>query len=322
MSEIITATLVENQQFLKDVWDGLASQPKHISSKYFYDKRGDELFQQIMEMPEYYLTDAEYNIFSSQKEKILKLFSPNESSFNLIEFGAGDGYKTKVLLNEFITSGARFDYVPIDISENALNQLENTLTNEISGLDIHCMHGDYFEVLNQLDDASERRIVLFLGSNIGNFTDRQALDFLSQIRCKIKMDDLLMIGIDLKKDPRKILNAYKDATGITKEFNFNLLHRINRELDANFDVNTFEHYPVYNPVSGECISMLLSTVNQKVSIAGRLIKFDQWEPIHTEISRKYSLTQIKILAEKSGFEIVENLFDSNQYFTDSIWKAV
>lgn len=323
MFETIEKEIVKNKQFLKDVISGLSNENKHISSKYFYDKKGDAIFQQIMHMDEYYLTDAELDIFQSHKEEIAKLFSPNRESFNLIEFGAGDGMKTKVLLKELLNQNIPFDYVPIDISQNALDQLNRSLTKEMPNLSFKGIQGDYFEVLNQLKENQDKRnVILFLGSNIGNFTDTEAHTFTSNISDKLNAGDLLLIGVDLKKDPRKILLAYNDPTGITAEFNYNLLRRINRELGGNFDIEQFEHHPTYDPVTGECKSALLSKIEQEVEIDGRAFHFSQWEPIHTEISRKYSLKQIHELAKDSGFKIKTDLFDSNKYFVDSIWEIV
>ncbi|UXX77960.1 L-histidine N(alpha)-methyltransferase [Reichenbachiella carrageenanivorans] len=321
MFETIEKDIIKNKQFLTDVHKGLSDEPKHLSSKYFYDKKGDELFQQIMHMEEYYLTNAELDIFQTHKCEIAQLFAPNKEPFNLIEFGAGDGMKTKVLLKELLDHEIPFDYVPIDISQNALDQLNQSLTKEMPALSFKGIQGDYFEVLNLLKEGNNKRnVVLFLGSNIGNFTNEEALSFTSEISDKLNTGDLLLIGVDLKKEPRKILLAYNDPAGITASFNYNLLHRINRELGANFDVAQFEHHATYDPVTGECKSALLSKIEQDVTIEKNTFHFAKWEPIHTEISRKYALKQLHQLAKKSGFIIKKDLFDTHRYFVDSIWE--
>ena len=321
MFETIEKEVVKNKQFLSDVMNGLSAEAKHISSKYFYDKKGDAIFQQIMHMEEYYLTDAELNIFQTNKCEIAKIFSPAKEPFNLIEFGAGDGLKTKILLKELLNHDIPFDYIPIDISQNALDQLNQSLTKELPSLSFKGIQGDYFEVLNRLNDHNAKKnVVLFLGSNIGNFTNMEALSFTSEIAEKLNPGDLLFIGVDLKKDPRKILLAYDDPNGITAEFNYNLLRRINKELSGNFDVEKFEHHPTYDPTTGECKSALLSKTEQEVTIDEETFHFEKWEPIHTEISRKYSVNQIHRLASKAGFEVKKDLFDTNQYFVDSIWE--
>ncbi|MEP2026633.1 MAG: L-histidine N(alpha)-methyltransferase [Reichenbachiella sp.] len=323
MFETIEKEIIKNKQFLTDVIDGLSADTKHISSKYFYDKKGDAIFQQIMHMDEYYLTDAELDIFQTHKCEIANIFSPEKEPFNLIEFGAGDGMKTKVLLKELLSHEIPFDYIPIDISQNALDQLKQSLTKEMPDLSFKGIQGDYFEVLNRLkEDNGRKNVVLFLGSNIGNFTNEEALSFTSDISDKLNPKDLLFIGVDLKKDPKKILLAYNDPTGITAEFNYNLLRRINRELGGNFDVEQFEHHPIYDPVTGECKSALLSKKEQEVQVDNQTFHFAKWEPVHTEISRKYSLKQLHRLAEKSGFKVKKDLFDSNKYFVDSIWEIV
>lgn len=313
----------DNNQFLEDVLSGLESKPKKLSSKYFYDKKGDELFQQIMALDEYYLTRAEYEIFKTNKQEILEIFQADNSEFRLIEFGAGDGYKTKLLLEHFIAAQASFEYKPIDISQNALDKLKIDLNGNIPKLNMTAEQGDYFQVLKELPKLDQKKnVVLFLGSNIGNFTLDEVESFLTNIRNKIHTGDLLFLGLDLKKDTEKILAAYNDKEGVTRDFNLNLLRRINNELNANFDIESFEHYPAYNPINGECSSSLVSTKDQIVTVEGQTFTFEKGEAIDTEISRKFSLPQIEELAIKCGFEIEKNLFDSNQYFLDTIWKAV
>lgn len=309
--------------FLIDVIEGLGSEIKKISSKYFYDSNGDSIFQKIMAMEEYYLTNAEHEIFSTYKNQLAQLFSEGDNHFNLIEFGAGDCYKTKVLLHEFQSQGLSFDFIPVDISQNVIESLGDTLELEMPTLSFKGIQGDYFDVLDQLSTSSRNRnVVLFLGSNIGNFTTQEAEHFLSSIQKKLNPNDLLVIGVDIKKNPEKILLAYNDPNQITASFNLNLLHRINKELGANFNLNNFKHYPSYDAVTGECKSAILSTTEQKVSIGDHTFHFEKWEPIHTEISKKYSLKEIKKLASTAGFEIKKNLQDRNEYFVDTIWKVI
>lgn len=308
--------------FYQDVISGLSRHPKKLSSKYFYDKKGDELFQEIMDLDEYYLTRAEFEIFSLQADTILSHFSPDGAPFNLIEFGAGDGLKTKLLLHYFTQKGANFQYLPIDISQNALDGLKESLKEEIPKLNIDTLQGDYFEVLDQLSHQTDQRnILLFLGSNIGNFNRKEAERFLTHVHQDLHQGDLLMIGVDLKKEPSKILSAYADQKGVTAEFNLNLLDRINSELDADFDKTLFEHYAYYDPITGECKSSLISTTDQTVSIHNHDFFFEKWEPIHTEISKKYSVKELEYLGKSCGFDIVENLFDQEAQFTDSIWRV-
>lgn len=309
-----------NKQFAQDVLEGLNSTPKTLSSKYFYDEEGDKIFQQIMELEEYYLTRCEHEILKANKARILDLFSNNTTRFNLVEFGAGDGYKTKVLLKHFLSSEADFRYVPIDISGSVLEELEDSLREELPALKVSPMKNEYFKALQQLENGGTRNVVLFLGSNIGNFPNSRAIDFLKQMNDSMKDGDLLFIGFDLKKDPEVILRAYNDSQGVTKAFNFNLLKRINRELHANFDLAAFRHFPTYNPMTGTTTSYLVSTRKQSVEIMDSNVEFDQWEAIHMEISQKYSMKDIESLASQTGFSILHNFYDSRGFFVNSVWR--
>lgn len=311
-------------QFAKDVKDGFNKNPKELSSKYFYDQHGDKLFQEIMNMPEYYLTNSEYEIFEQHKENILNIFG--QQPFDLIELGAGDGTKTKVLLQFFLEQqGLDFQYEPVDISKNALLLLEADLKENLPNLKVNSQQGDYFEVLKNLKkDTSKSKVVLFLGANIGNFVKGQAQTFLSEMANNLNPGDLTLIGFDLKKDPAVILEAYNDKAGITAAFNLNVLKRMNRELNADFNVEAFKHWETYDPVTGATRSFIVSTKAQQVYIGAldERISFEAWEAINVELSQKYSLSEIKQLANNSGFEIVEHLFDEKKYFVDTIWRRI
>lgn len=310
-------------QFGQDVLSGLSSTPKKLSSKYFYDVKGDELFQQIMHLEEYYLTRAELEIFQTQKEKILQLLRPN-GPFKLLELGAGDGLKTKVLLKYFVEQNVDFSYIPVDISSNVLDLLESNLRKEIRELKIQPLAGDYFKVLSDLKfKDNSRKVVFFLGSNIGNFLGNAVKSFFKSIHDNLQKGDILMIGIDLKKEPQKVLTAYNDQEGVTRAFNLNMLTRINNELGGNFDPDSFMHYPVYDPLTGECRSYLLSTKKQEVCIASlqQSFEFDAWEPIFVEVSKKYSLHEIEQLAVETGFHVIDNVYDKKGLFTDTIWEV-
>lgn len=322
---IQTEDRVFSSELAKDVYLGLSHSPKWLSSKYFYDKRGDEIFQQIMNMPSYYLTNAEYEIFETHRDKILSAFTKDEKPFRLVELGAGDGYKTKVLLKDFLSKKADFHYCPVDISGNVLRLLEEDVKSELPNLSIECMEGDYFHMLADIATHNgHRNVVMFLGSNIGNFSENAALDFVKNIRKNIRKDDLLLLGYDLKKEPKIILEAYNDKEGITASFNYNLLERINRELDADFAIDKFQHYASYNPVNGECRSYLLSKQEQSVKIGDldEVFYLDAWEPIFMEVSNKYAPHEMRDLMSRAGFEWVESFTDSNEYYVDGLWRAI
>jgi dimethylhistidine N-methyltransferase len=312
-----------DQQFARDVMHGLSTTPKYLQSKYFYDEKGDSLFRQIMELDEYYLTDCEFEIFQNHKQELLHQFTTDDNPFDLIELGAGDGKKTKVLMEYFLEQGARFTYKPIDISQNALNLLEQDLNQNMPDLSIETLQGEYFNVLSHIESVpGKRKVILFLGSNIGNFLKPVAEDFLTGLCNTLQVGDMLLLGVDLTKDPKVIAKAYNDSKGITREFNLNLLNRINRELKGDFNLENFEHFPLYNPISGTARSFLISKTNQTVTIdrLNASFHFEAWEPVHTEYSHKYRLTELSKLAQDSGFKIVKNYTDSREYFVDGLWQ--
>ena len=315
---------IQPNTFAEDVRRGLSSEPKFLSSKYFYDDEGSRLFQEIMKLPEYYLTKSEFEIFSTQTKQIYEAFGANSGGeFDLIELGAGDGAKTSLLVDYFLKQNAAFTYVPIDISEEALHSLTEKFTVQFPNLSIQTERGDYFRALETFKSKSDRqKVILFLGSNIGNFGCQQAQDFFANLRAVMNDCDRLFIGFDLQKDPRVILGAYDDASGVTAEFNLNLLTRINRELGADFNLTDFSHYASYHPIEGAARSFLISCRTQTVSIKAlnESFEFDAWEPIFMEISQKYSLAMIEDLARASGFQIAENFFDGKKFYADSLWK--
>lgn len=308
--------------FKADILEGLTAEQKHISSKYFYDDNGSRIFQKIMNMPEYYLTNAEFEIFEEQGKDILNNISHWQRSFDLVELGAGDGIKTAVLLEHLLKLGAKFKYVPVDISEEAIQQLVNKISIEFPGLLLSEVVGDYFEVLHDLNYCDQcPKLALFLGSNIGNYSENETIEFFIKMSGVLKKGDMILTGFDLVKDPGTIIKAYDDPHGFTKDFNLNLLYRINRELGANFIVSNFKHKAIYDEKKSEARSYIVSTNKQKVYLEelDLEISFEEGETIHTEMSRKFSLEHLGQLAEKSGFSILENYVDKKGYFTDSLW---
>ena len=314
----------KHDTFAEDVLNGLSATPKSLSSKYFYDDEGSRLFQKIMELPEYYLTRAEFEIFSTRTQEIYEAFTESSGAFDLIELGAGDGRKTAVLIDYFLKQKAEFTYSPIDISQEAVDSLTEKFHAPFPDLKINAKTGDYFRILETLKTESARpKILLFLGSNIGNFSREQAIGFFRNLREAMNERDLLFVGFDLQKDPRVILAAYDDAAGVTAEFNLNLLRRINREMGANFDLTKFSHYAIYRPTECAARSFLISREEQSVTIEtlDRSFHFKQWEPIFMEISQKYDTEMIEDFAKKSGFQVKRNFFDEKRYFVDSLWKT-
>ena len=312
-----------DQEVAGAVLKGLSSVPKTLPSWLFYDETGDRLFQEIMRMPEYYPTRCEYDILQQHKEALLKHFIERTRTFKLIELGAGDGLKTEILLKHFIAQGVDFTYLPIDISSHALEALSRRLNTAVPGLKMKTINKSYHEALKDLRGLDEKKIILFMGANIGNFTVQEASTFLSRLVVPLTAKDMMLVGFDLKKDPRIIQEAYDDPRGLTREFNLNILTRLNRELGADFVPSEFSHFPYYDPESGTTKSFLMSMKEQAVRIPSldRTIHLDQWETIQTEVSQKYDIRMIEKLAALSGLRIVEIFYDNQKYFCDVLMRT-
>ena len=308
--------------FKKDIYEGLKSQPKSLSSKYFYDEKGDILFQKIMACDEYYLTNADNEIFSEQTHDLAKALNPTNEPFDVLELGAGDATKSTYLLKEWQNSGADFTYYPIDISSTMISYLKTEMPKRIPNLKVHGLTGEYLEQVKEAHRISKRKkVILFLGSSIGNFEMHEAHNFLRKLYDEIETGDVVLVGFDLKKNPHQILKAYNDSEGITRDFNLNLLERINRELGADFDVSKFEHFPIYNPLTGACRSFLISQIAQIVTFNdGTIINFTAFEAIDMELSQKFSIADIDRIAMRIGFANQPYFFDSNNYYCNAIWK--
>jgi len=322
--ELATVSKNTTTKFYKDVMRGLRSSPKHLDSKYFYDEHGDELFQQIMNCEDYYLTDCEMEILKTQSADISATLFATEKSLDVIELGAGDCSKSVYLLKQILRRNKSFTFFPVDISSHVIELIKEDLPKKVRGLKIYGLNGEYIEMLKKATQLSaKRKLVLFMGSNIGNMNYEQSISFLKQVRSCLNKGDYILIGFDLKKNPQIILNAYNDKQGITREFNLNLLRRINKELNADFVIGNFMHFPVYNPESGECKSYLVSICKQRVFIGDTdFIDFDEQETIDMEISTKYSINQTNEIARLSGFKPVEYFYDSKQWFVDVLWSCM
>ena len=314
--------LTKLSTFAQDTLKGLSANQKFLLPKYFYDDNGSRIFQDIMQMPEYYLTDSEFEIFTQYKSEMKDLFVNGNAPFELVELGSGDGLKTKILLNHFVEHQVNFKYVAVDISRQANEDLNRKLQAELPELKTELKTGDYFKMMNELNnDSDNNKIFLFLGSNIGNFRENERHSFLSQLSAVIQQNDKLLIGFDLKKPKDVILDAYDDPHGHTRAFNLNHLVRINKELDADFDIKSFRHVAQYNEQSGETKSFLISAKKQTVYIAAldKNIHFQKDEAIYMELSQKFDLETIHHLAQKYGFKVEKNFTDSRNYFVDSLW---
>ena len=313
----------ESKDFYSDVIQGLTQTPKILSSKYFYDKKGDSLFQAIMMSPDYYLTRCEMEIFTCQTKEIVDCLTAQNLDFELIELGPGNCAKSIHLLRALSASNVSFNYVPIDISENIINELQSFLPAQDPYLRFSGLVGDYFDKLSSYCLLTEtRKIVMCLGGNIGNMTKLESNQFCKKLRGYLKPGDQCIIGFDLVKHPAVIMRAYDDREGVTRKFNLNLLDRINRELEADFKIDQFDHYCSYDPLTGAAKSYLICLSDMVVHLPGAKIPFKKDECIWTEISQKYSKDQIREMAIYNGFIQTAEFLDSKSWFMNAIWTAV
>ena len=294
-----------------EVLEGLLAEQKRISPKYFYDERGSELFDQICALPEYYPTRTELSIMDAHLTEISKLVGPRAA---VIEFGAGSNLKVRQLLDALEEPAA---YVPVEISGDYLLKQAEDLASDYPNVHIQPVFADFtqpFE-LPEHPVRPERNLVFFPGSTIGNFTRGEARELLGVMRAEAKDDGALLIGVDLKKDPATVQAAYNDREGVTAEFNLNVLHRLNRELGANFDVDAFRHEAVYDETEGRIEMRLVSLEDQVVKVAGRTIAFRRGEHIITEYSHKYSVEEFHALARRAGFRPERTWTDEDGLFS-------
>ncbi|MCB1178081.1 MAG: L-histidine N(alpha)-methyltransferase [Leptospiraceae bacterium] len=314
-------TLTINHSFWMDVIDGLQSKPKKLPSKYFYNKKGDFLFQKIMEQPEYYLTRSEMEILQNHSDEIISNIN-TKKGIRLVEPGAGDGKKTFHLAKSILKKIQNSLFSPIDISENIINVLKSNFNNWIPELKIDPIICDYYHINDHLPHDEKTNLMIFLGSNLGNYNEYESIEIIEKFTECLNPGDYFLLGVDLVKNPNLIYSAYNDKNGYTSEFNLNLLDRINSELNANFDIEKFFHYPIYNPLKQQAESYLVSKEDQYINIINcdKTFHISKWEPIHTEISKKFTPDDIDHLAKNSKMKIVNNYFDSKDYFVCSLWK--
>ncbi len=295
--------------FATDVLKGLKSTPKAIPPKYFYDAVGSLLFERITELPEYYPTRCEIRILEDNAAAIAGIIRPGSA---LVEFGSGSSRKTRILLGAAPTLAA---YVPVDICGEILEQEAAHLRAEFPQLTVLPVTADFTQPFDlPAAIAPLPRVGFFPGSTIGNFEPHEAAAFLRHAGRMLSRDAILIVGIDLVKDPDVLNAAYNDAAGITEKFNLNLLARINRELDADFNLDTFEHHAFYNRERHRIEMHLASSKRQKVRVRGETIDFRAGETIHTENSYKYTADSFGALARGTGWTPLSVWTDPDRYF--------
>lgn len=307
---MIDHIFVKQASVKDEIISGLKQEQKQLPSKYFYDERGSRLFERITGLKEYYLSRAEKSILVNHTGGITEFIGQDAM---LIEPGSGSSKKTRLLLDALPSLAA---YIPVDISEEYLQKVAAQLKKDYPALVIKPVCADYttsFE-LPDIEESYHKQVVFFPGSTIGNFKPQRARIFLQSIAGMIADEGGMLIGIDLKKD-RKILEAaYNDSEGVTAEFNKNILVRLNRELNADFDVDSFSHYAFYNEEEG-CIEMhLVSEGEQQVQVAGEFFRFEKGETIHTENSYKYSTDDFKKLVA-DWFSVEKVWMDDSRLFS-------
>ena len=305
-----------SEQMASAVSEGLSSMPKWLPAWLFYDAAGSQLFNQITELPEYYLTRTERSIFSDFSDEIIGQAADGDA-LRIVELGAGSADKTRLLLSAAVDRQDTVIYEPVDVSASALEEAQDRIEREISGVLVMPRVEDYTQGL-ELDAAAigERRLVLYIGSSIGNFEPNEALDLLKNVRAALTPDDSILLGVDLVKDRSTLLAAYNDAAGVTADFNLNILTRINRELGADFDLPSFTHRAVWNPGKSRIEMHLASRNRQRVNIPALDLKidFETGETIHTENSYKYRPGQVEQTLSSAGFRPVKTWMDGENRF--------
>jgi dimethylhistidine N-methyltransferase len=317
-SSLSQETSLRHTPFGYEVFRGLTATPKTLSPWLFYDAEGSNLFEQITELPEYYVTRTERAIFAEHADAIIALAAGEQGHpLTAIELGAGTASKTGLLLEAEVRRSGTVDYYAIDVSESALNEAKEHLEGELSGVRVHTRVADYTEGLGQIDaEQGARKLVLYIGSSIGNFELHDAEALLSDVRSQLAPGDCLLLGADLVKDPELLEAAYDDAAGVTAAFNRNVLARINRELGADFPLERFEHRALWNPTLSRIEMHLVCTSDQRVHIPALdlTLQFAEGETIHTENSYKFTDSTIFELLDGAGFELRREWKDERQWF--------
>ncbi|HYY66263.1 MAG TPA: L-histidine N(alpha)-methyltransferase [Nitrososphaeraceae archaeon] len=313
-----------SSEFALHVKEGLGRSRKKIKPKYFYDHIGSQLFEEICLQPEYYLTSTELDILEDYSPDIIsKVYDDDPVRISVLELGSGSSIKTKTFLRHILKNQNNLYYFPIDVSNTILHDSVRRLSIEFPNLRIIGIPSDYIEGITKASDfiaakenVPNRKLILFLGSSIGNLEPNESRSFLRMLNNKMKKNDNLLVGFDLQKETKILNAAYNDKAGITARFNLNLLARINRDLGGEFNLSSFGHHAFYNKYKKRVEMYLISKISQRVyvDLIGETFNFKENERIHTESSYKYTLEQIAHLAKDSGFEVKANFLDRNKWF--------
>jgi dimethylhistidine N-methyltransferase len=303
----LAITEIGSDAFKSDVLRGLSERQKRLDAKYFYDEAGSELYDAICQLSEYYPYRAELSILPAVAQEL-----DRSRISEIVEFGAGSLIKIKTLLSGIKTIR---QFIPVDISAEHLDRACQQLRNEFRHIEIHPIVADFTQIRELPEHSNSGRLGFFPGSTIGNFGPAEAVDLLKRFNRVLGEGARLVIGVDQKKAASLLHRAYNDEQNVTARFNLNLLRRINRELDANFDLDRFEHYAFYNPGHERVEMHLVSTIRQEVCVAGCIFTFERGESIHTENSYKYSQAGFKRMAVASGWNIEQRWVDRENLFS-------
>ena len=303
-----------------DVLEGLSAQPKRLPPKLFYDAEGSRLFEEITRTAEYYPTRTEHGILESFAHEIVESAGPN---LTLVELGAGSAYKTRVLIRAILRRQLRLEFHPVDVSPAALKEAVAGLNGDFPHMHVSPIVADYSRHLPDLRSEPGRKLVMFIGSTIGNFEPEEAIQFLRRVRASLNPEDAVLLGFDMVKDVSVLHAAYNDAAGVTARFNKNVLARINRELGAAFDLDEFNHASFWNARKSRIEMHLESRVDQAVFIPDlrRTFQFGFGERIHTENSYKFTRASIKRLLKESGLRPEKMWSDRRRWFSVALARA-
>jgi len=302
--------------FLRDVLNGLSQPQKTLPCQYFYDAAGSDLFEQITELPEYYPTRTETAILTAHAPEIADALGKDVL---LVEYGAGASTKTRILLDALDQLAG---YVPIDVSQEFLLHTAQVLRADYPDLTVHPIVGDFMTRFGLPQDSHGQPVGFFPGSTIGNLSDDEIVQFMTSARTLLGDQSQFLLGVDLRKDASILVPAYDDAAGVTAKFNLNLLTRINRELNADFDLTAFAHRAIWNDTASQIEMHLESLRPQNVQIGGRAISFQAGETIYTENSRKFSIDTLRPLFEQTGWNLNKVWLDENRYFAVLLLSAI
>ncbi len=316
----MNARTLPMQSIAVDVEAGLLASPKTLPPRLFYDARGSELFELITALPEYYLTSTERQILERYAPEMIEAAG---ADLRVVELGAGSATKTVILLRELARQQGKAIFFPVDVSSAALEEADERLRREIPGIELHPVIADYTTGLPFLHSLQGRKLILYIGSSIGNFEPFQASAVLSAIRASMSPGDAVLLGTDMRKSPRQLIPAYDDAAGVTAAFNKNMLVRINNELQADFDLDQFAHRAVWNSELSRIEMHLESLVQQRIHVRdlAMTVSFGRNETIHTENSYKFSMPMIQSIAANAGLNLEQTWSDPRQWFTVHLLRS-